>query len=924
MRRSHLVALGLYLVLTMGMTFPLVILFGDHVPGTTTWSMDEYGYVWNNWWFDHAVFVLGQNPFQTNYLFYPVGTDLYLYTFTLLHVLLGLPIQFLFGLIPASNAELVFAFVLSGFGTFLLAGYLLREWRKDAISARQRDAAAFAAGVVFAFSSSRMVYSSLGHYNVVATEWIPFYILFLMKTIKNHRWSDALLAGLFAACALYVETTDGVLLFLFTSLYLIFRRREAWQWATLSRLAGMTIFATLLFAPILIPTVRELLQSGYTLPGWGHAEKLLVDLLGFFTPTALHPLARNWVEELDLVRQGTSRFVDVNTVFVGFVTAGLALSAAIRFRKQLAVWSASALVFALLSMGPVLHINGKSVFDLDGLSITFPLPFLLLHYIPFLRENRVPNRFSVLVMLSLAILVGFAVLWITDAIGAHWVRRRPSGIPKVKPDFLEKSGYSNGLRDNRIATAVTVVLVSLLLFEHLAVPLPLTDASIPQVYEQIAREPGKFAILTLPLGWRNSFGQLGSEDTRTQYYQSAHQKYIFPGNVQRNPPSLFDYFDRISLFHSLSEIEFYRNVDDQVLAQDRSQAPGLMSFFDIRYVVIHPSIPGRPPFSDTRAAVIDYIQKVLPLGDKVYDRDGVVAFRINQAPLPDRISVDFGKPDAFPYQAEGWDRGEIIADSPGNWANQKSARLLLPVRDPCDYDLTVRALAFSYPGAPQQTMQVTVNGRPVQQVALKRDWDSYTIRIPSDVLRDGLNDVVFNFAYVARPSDVLRPSYIVGATGTTSPVDIIVNSGALGSIKISGKEVSLLGRGYNVAVVDPSSGRVTAVRVFNTADDKSQSRAMTDFIAGIPKGSIVAVAAQEEVAANLGNNTVAALQSIGGAIDIRQNPSHSHAIIGVKGAPTGSAMEVSEDGTSFLSVGHSPDERMLAAAISSVVFERMR
>jgi hypothetical protein len=901
MLKRHLVILGLYLVLALGMTFPLVLHFGDHVPGTTTWSMDEYGYVWNNWWFKHAVFDLGQNPFQTNYLFYPIGTSLVLYTFTLLHVLLGLPIQLLFGLIPASNAELCFAFVFSGYGTFLVSSYLLRDWKSEAVAKSQREMAAFAAGVVFAFASNRLVYASLGHYNVVATEWIPFYLLFLIKTLRERRWSNALLAGLFAALALYVETTDGVLLLLLTALYLAFAWRRTGQPATWARLTAMTVVAAVLFSPLLVPTVYELLRSGYALPGWGHAEKLLVDLAGWFTPTSLHPLNRRWVEELDLVRQGVSRFADVNTVFVGFVTFGLAALAAVRFGRRVFLWVGSACFFALLSLGPLLHVNGQSVFDLDGLQVTFPLPFLLLHYIPLLRENRVPNRFSVLVMLSLAILVGFAVLWVIAKTLAFPLSRR--------------------LKE-RLAILIAGILIALLLFEHLAVPLPLTDARVPGVYEQIAREPGDFTILTLPLGWRNSFGQQGAEDTRTQYYQTAHSKFIFPGNIQRNPPFLFGYFDRIPLFHSLTELEFYRDVGEEAQAQDRAAAPGLMAFFDVRYVVIHPSIPGRPPYSDTRAAVADYVRKVLPLGDMIYDRDGLVAYRVNQPPLPDKARIDFGTRTAHPYQAEGWDRDELISDLPANWANRSKARLFLPVRQVADYGLTVRALPFTYPGSPPQTMQVSTNGQPVQQFQMKPGWDSYTVVIPAGLLHSGLNDIVLQFGYVVRPHDVLPAQYGIGTTEVHSPVDIVVNSSALGSIKVDGREVSLLGRGYNVAVVDPASGRVLAAKVFNTADDRAQSRAMTEFIGGLPNGVIVAVAAQEEVAASLGDNTVKALHSIGASIDIRKTPGRSHAIIGVRGASAGSAQEQSSEGTSFISVGHSPDERTLAAAVSSVTYER--
>ena len=74
-KRNWIVILA-YLILTIGLTWPLVSQFGDHVPGTTSWALDEYTLVWNNWWFRHALFDLGANPFQTNFLFYPIGTSL--------------------------------------------------------------------------------------------------------------------------------------------------------------------------------------------------------------------------------------------------------------------------------------------------------------------------------------------------------------------------------------------------------------------------------------------------------------------------------------------------------------------------------------------------------------------------------------------------------------------------------------------------------------------------------------------------------------------------------------------------------------------------------------------------------------------------------------------------------------------------------
>ena len=57
--RDDLPVLGLYLALTLGLTYPLITNFSTHVPGT---NVDEYTFLWNIWWFKHALFDLGLTP----------------------------------------------------------------------------------------------------------------------------------------------------------------------------------------------------------------------------------------------------------------------------------------------------------------------------------------------------------------------------------------------------------------------------------------------------------------------------------------------------------------------------------------------------------------------------------------------------------------------------------------------------------------------------------------------------------------------------------------------------------------------------------------------------------------------------------------------------------------------------------------------
>jgi hypothetical protein len=161
----------------------------------------------------------------------------------------------------------------------------------------------------------------------------------------------------------------------------------------------------------------------------------------------------------------------------------------------------------------------------------------------------------------------------------------------------------------------------------------------------------------------------------------------------------------------------------------------------------------------------------------------------------------------------------------------------------------------------------------------------------------------------------------VGSTGILSAVNIVAQAGDAGSILVNGKQASKLGRGYNVVVLD-ARGNVTDARSFNTADEPNASRALADFIAKIPNGAVVVVASQEEVAGSLSDGAVAALKSIGAQNDPRKNPNRAHAIVGVKGAPPGSALEQWSDGGAFMFVGQVPDDRTLAAAVSALTIEK--
>ena len=144
----------------------------------------------------------------------------------------------------------------------------------------------------------------------------------------------------------------------------------------------------------------------------------------------------------------------------------------------------------------------------------------------------------------------------------------------------------------------------------------------------------------------------------------------------------------------------------------------------------------------------------------------------------------------------------------------------------------------------------------------------------------------------------------IGATGVKTPSDIRAYSAGGGnwsfeSILVNGVEVSppMKGtysgfrRGLNVVIVDQTSGAVDSRTNFDTWGNRHV--APTEFIRhidSIAPGKIVIVTVRNDGGKFQPKSMVQSFQSIGATLSTR--PWWSHAVIGVKGAAPGTAMEV--------------------------------
>ena len=938
--RAHALVLALYTGLTLLLTWPLAANLATHAPGVPQWAFDEATFIWNIWAFKDALIDNLASPLHSELIWYPLGIDLILYTYNFFHVAAALPWALAVNLPFSSNLALLASTVLSGYGTWLLVrSEMTRGARGEGRGATlapspphplTRDLAAFVAGALFAFASNRAVYAALGHYDMVTTQWIPFYALTLRQALDRDltpaaRRRAALLAGLFFAFTGYAEMISALFLGIFTLIALLVDGlRGGWRPALRDigyvSLAGLV--ALVAWAPALFFIVREFFTASYDLQGWGDALMLSTDLLGWFTPTPLHPLlggdllAEMRAVQLRAANPDLAGFRDVNTVFLGWASLALAVIGAVAYRRKVAVWIWTSVLFGIFTLGPLLQINGQYLFDFDGLQSTFPLPFLLLHYIPVIKANRAPNRNSVLLMLGLAVLAGYGAYWLIERIRTFAASRTRSPAHPLT---------------RSLALWTTALLTGLILFEHLAAPLPLTDMRVPALYDEIAADPRPVSVLQAPLGWRNSFGVLGPESTLLQYYQTAHGKPMLGGNISRAPDFKMDYFRRIPFFYALTEIEFGRPVAPEVLAAAQAQAADLMLLYDTGYVVLTPPVPGRFPYADTWQATWDFLKSTLPLEDAPFwAQDGYAAYRVIQPAGDDRFRLDLGAPATYAYRGEGWDAPEVdtVYDASAIWATETASRLFLPLRnvDPAaTYTVTAQVHPFAYPGAPAQTVALAVNDTLLATQNLADGWQTVTWDVPGALLADGINRLELRWDWTAAPRNVLGGDRQIGATGVQLPVDADLKAFADGGFialfdDATGEQSdgSAGRRGVNVTVLDPRTGAVRAKEGFDTTASAEESERLAAALAGIDAGAPVLVVSYGDAWQELSVEAVEQLRTLGADVSQESLQDNYFAIVGVKGAAPGAAAQTVDPADAFLRISLNRDRRPLAAAVDWV------
>ena len=574
-RLSPIAAAALFVALALVATWPLARHLDEALPGDLGdpllnawilgWDADRARHLFAGFW---------DAP-----IFYP-----YHHTLAFSEHLLGIavpvaPLVWLTGRpLVAYNIAFIASFALAGFGMWLLVERL--TGRRDA---------AVVAGLIFAFAPAR--FAQVGHLQVLMSGWMPIALWAL------HGYLDTRSRRALAACiaAFLVESLSNGYYIYFLALpvaavalqALIVRAADRMRMARDFVVSASVVLVVLLPIALVYADARQtygLRRTEEDVTNFG------ADLGAYLHGTdAIHPPIALW-RRLPYVAKPGGPEGEIFPGLAALALAGLALwprrsTAHVTRRGVVSLYGGIGLAALVLSLGVRPTAWGRL------LPIGVPYRWLF-GYLPGFDGLRVPARFSVVVLLAVAVLAGIGVTRLSEIL-----RRGPA-----------EAGRHD--RSSRWRWAVTAIAAALVLLEGDGGALPLAYL-MPHgrpdgaAYSWIRdHEPGP--LLELPAGQ----AAVGLQTFQYQFQTLVHRQPIVNG---------------ASGYESALQA-FIGGPASPVVDFDRfGDALRMLRAIGVRTIVFHPDAYAD---RDLAAATVDALRRDREQASEVAVFPGVVVFRL--------------------------------------------------------------------------------------------------------------------------------------------------------------------------------------------------------------------------------------------------------------------------------------------------------
>jgi hypothetical protein len=555
---KHIVAYVLFFILSVAVMAPVIprmatVMYG--LPG------DPYFTIWKIWNFKQAV--VHNNPlYFSHYLGAPFGVDLRFVPYHLLWDKMLLAIALVSNEVFAYNLFIFLGFFLSGVTMYHLAFYITKERR-----------ASFFAALIYMFCPYHLA-RSVGHLTLANIQWLPLFILSILKFADRGTFKKAVFAGFMLGVVFisnyYYGMFSCLMLFILFFIMAWVKKIKVTRGFMLS-VGIVLLIATCIIAVFIIPVYMNTLHPA--------ANNVLLDSvyarsteplftgsarpLSYLLPSYMHPVFGGFtLQRVGSLLYGDSR--GENALYLGIFPLLLSWSAIRRKLPMARIFFYLLIASIVLSMPPYIKL----------FRIIIPLPqYIIFKITPIFRTFA---RFGIYAALCTSVLAALGL-----------------------KELLEK-------RSQHKKIMIYVVAIAIVMFEFLINPFRYaTDLNRPpEAYQWLAQQPGNFVISEYPMNQN----ELIRSDRLI--WQRLHQKGTVDG-----------------AFPGSRAAPFKKHI---LRLQDR-KTPRILRWLGVKYVLVHTEEMEKSETLDIVGVVPDFARH--PGLSLVKKFDAVDVYEVTARPL---------------------------------------------------------------------------------------------------------------------------------------------------------------------------------------------------------------------------------------------------------------------------------------------------
>ncbi len=586
----------------------------------------------------------------------------------------------------------------------------------------------FLVGLAFGYMTFMTV--RLGHLTYSLYYLFPLFFLSLSHffSAKKTKWKIIFtLATSFLFVATFLQHIYYFIMLLislmaFGCYYLIVNPKESFKviWKNRGYVALSGVFVFVLLLPWFM-AIRETMF--FSEPpksiGWGGAVGFSSDLFGFFIPSYYNyyygGLVSLIIQKLDIV---FARGIFENFTYPGIIIfLAYAYLVFQLFQKkikgkewvQMRSYFIVSIFFVILTLGPFLHVAGRWALELkDGIKLVVPLPYVLLHYVPFLGNIRSPGRFIVAAIFFAYIVVAF-----------------------VLTDFLKK-------KSKKIIYISAIIFITIFIIDH---RFPNHKLSTPfyfpnKIYAVLAKDSSPGTVLEIPFTVRDGITYFGDQEAIYQVMgQFVYDKPLLGGYVGRVPDYIKNYYKKNAFLGYIGrrvdgDVLLNGSIERQELKQwqvmNKEEAARAVDFLSLKHIILNTG----KPYSASLSGELN------ELGFKKVQDDKNYALLERPINNKEFLAINMSKETDSLLLGMGW---SVPENDSFRWSSKRSSALF-KVTSPKKFKLEFTAESYFQ----DNTVRVYVNKKEVEEFTMIPSKKTYTADIPFS-LENGLNTVYFIF-----------------------------------------------------------------------------------------------------------------------------------------------------------------------------------